>query len=238
MSDVIIKELDNAKLMVLSERGENHIRNGICNQDCYSFKIDDSGNYAFAVADGVSTCIFAKIGAEKACEAVCNLLSECNGLSENNIRQKIFSEWKHLIKKNWDDYGTTINFVYVYPRRVVFGKVGDGAVILKNSNGISLLFDESEFYTSETYALGTSIPKHSFNVNAIEYNFSEPILLILMTDGIIKELDSDKLKEFTNYINLNIRNHNFVLELRDWIAGLNEKNGDDKTILICKIEGK
>ncbi len=238
MSDVIIKELDNAKLMVLSERGENHIRNGICNQDSYTFKIDDSGNYAFAVADGVSTCAFAKTGADKACESVCSLLLECKDLTEEDIRQKIFSEWKHLIKKDWDDYGTTINFIYIYSKRIVYGKVGDGAIILKNGNRTSLSFEESEFYTSETYALGTSIPKHSFKINAIEYNPSEPILLILMTDGIIKELESDKLMGFSDYINLNIGNPDFVLELKDWVATLNKKNGDDKTILICKIEGR
>lgn len=236
MSDVIIKDLDNAKIVVLSEKGENHIKNGICNQDSYSFKVDDSGNYAFVVADGVSTCAFAKEGANKACEAVCNLLSECMELSEDVIKQKVFSEWKNLVGRNWNDYGTTINFIYVYPERVVLGKVGDGAVILKNGENSSYLYEESDFYTSETFALGNSIPKNAFKVNSIKSDKSLSVLLVLMTDGIEKELDSEKIKEFTEYIGFNIGNPNFVLELKDWVIGLNKKNRDDKTILICKIK--
>lgn len=238
MSEVIIKELNNAKLLVLSEKGENHIKSGICNQDSYSFKVDDSGNYAFVVADGVSTCAFAKEGADKACEAVCNLLSECMKLPEDDIKQKVFSEWKNLVEKNWNDYGTTINFIYVYPERIVMGKVGDGAVIVKDAETASFLYEESEFYTSETFALGTFLPKQSFKVNLIKRNNSLSLLLVLMTDGIEKELDSEKLREFSEYIDLNIGNPNFVLELKDWGLGLNKKNGDDKTILICKIEGR
>lgn len=237
MSEVIIKELDNAKLLVLSEKGENHIKSGICNQDSYSFKVDDSSNYAFVVADGVSTCAFAKEGADKACEAICNLLSECMKLPEDDIKQKVFSEWKNLVEKNWNDYGTTINFIYVYPERIVMGKVGDGAVILKNGDFFSFMCEESEFYTSETFALGTAIPKNSFKVNLIKYKKELPLLLILMTDGVEKELDSEKLREFSEYIDLNIGNPNFVLELKNWISSLNKKNGDDKTIFICKIKG-
>lgn len=238
MSDVIINDLDNAKIMVLSERGENHVKHGICNQDSYSFKIDDSGNYAFVVADGVSTCAFAKEGADKACEAVCNLLSECMKLPDEDIKQKVFSEWKNLVKENWNDYGTTINFVYVYPERIVMGKVGDGAVILKNGDNSSVLYEEAEFYSSDTFALGTSIPRQSFKIISTKYDESLPVLLILMTDGIEKELDTEKLKNFSDYINLNIETPNFVLELKDWVSGLNNKNGDDKTIFICKIKGR
>ena len=29
-----------------------------------------------------------------------------------------------------------------------------------------------------------------------------------------------------------------IVELNNWVVSLNNKNGDDKTILICKIEGR
>ena len=180
MSDVIIKELDKAKIMVLSVQGENHKKNGICNQDSYSFKIDNSGNYAFVVADGVSTCKFAKEGAEKACEAVCNLISDCSVLSEDEIKQKVFTEWKKLVGEKWNDYGTTINFVYVYTDRLVMGKVGDGAVLVKNGKNTSFLHEEADFYTSETFALGESIPKEQFMIVSTRYEKLLPILHIRM----------------------------------------------------------
>lgn len=238
MSEVIIKELDNAKIMIFSEKGENHKKHGICNQDSYLFKVDNSGNYAFVVADGISSCTFAKKGADKACEVVCNLLSECIELTEDEIKVKVFSEWKNLIGKDWDDYGTTINFLYIYPERIVMGKIGDGAIILINGDNSSFLYEELEFYTSETFALGASIPKQAFKVNSISHDVALPVLLILMTDGIEKELNSERILEFSEYINLNIENPKFVLELKNWVIGLNRNNGDDKTILICKIEGR
>lgn len=238
MSDVIIKKLENAKIMVLSEQGENHKKNGICNQDSYSFKTDNSGNYAFVVADGVSTCAFAKEGADKACEVVCNLLTDCINLSEDEIKQKIFSEWKDLVEKDWDDYGTTVNFLYVYYERIVMGKIGDGAVIIKNGERSSFLTEESEFYTTETFAFGNSIFKHSFKVFSIQRETNFPILGVLMTDGIEKELNTEKIKEFSDYLEKCIENPDFVVELKDWVLRLNNKNGDDKTLLICKIEGR
>lgn len=238
MSDVIIKELDTARIMALSVQGENHKKNGICNQDSYSFLIDDLGNYAFVVADGVSTCKLAKEGADKACEAVCNMLSDCVDLTVDEIKQKIFSKWKSLVGKNWSDYGTTVNFLYVYTDRLVMGKIGDGAVIVKNGEGSSFLYEEPEFYTSETFALGESIPKQQFKIASIKHDKLQPILIILMTDGIEKELNSEKIAEFPDYIDLAIENPNFVVELTDWVFSLNKKNGDDKTILICRIEGR
>ena len=238
MSDVIVKNLDSAKIIVLSEQGENHIKNGICNQDSYSFKIDSSGNCAFVVADGVSTCAFAKEGADKACEVVCNLLTDCIYISDDEIKQKIFSEWKVLVEKNWNDYGTTVNFLYVYSERIIMGKIGDGAVIMKNGDNLSFLSEESEFYTTETYAFGESIYKHTFKVESIQRDTSLPILGVLLTDGIEKELNSEKIKEFSDYLEKCIENPDFVVELKDWVLRLNNKNGDDKTILICKIEGR
>ena len=238
MSDVIIKELDKAKIMVLSVQGENHKKNGICNQDSYSFKVDDSGNYAFVVADGVSTCKFAKQGADKACETVYNMLSACAKLSEEEIKQTVFSEWKKLVGKSWNDYGTTINFLYGYSDRLVMGKVGDGAVLVKNGKNTSFLHEEADFYTSETFALGESIPKEQFKIISTRYEKLLPLLIILMTDGIEKELNFEKIEDFVDYIDLAIENPNFVVELKDWVLSLNNKNGDDKTILICKIEGR
>lgn len=238
MNDIVIKDFDNVRIMVLSEQGENHIKKDICNQDSYSFKVDGYGNYAFAVADGVSTCVFAKEGADKACEVVCNMLSDCVDLSEDEVKQKIFSNWKNLVVKNWDDYGTTINFLYVYPEKIVAGKIGDGSVIVKNGDELFFKNDESIFYTSDTFAFGRYIYKHTFKVDSIKRNISLPVLSILLTDGITKELEPEKIREFSDYIDLAIKKPNFVVELKDWVKGLNKKNGDDKTILICKIEGR
>ena len=72
----------------------------------------------------------------------------------------------------------------------------------------------------------------------MQYETTVPILLVLLTDGIGKELNSEKHKEFLDYIASTIKNQNFVVELKNWVLSLNNKNGDDKTILIFEIEGR
>lgn len=236
MNNVIIKEFDNIKIIILSLLGENHKNHGVCNQDSYSYISDSFGNFAIVLADGVSSCKNAKYGSQKACEAICKLLPYCNKLNEDEIKQHIFTEWKNLVTENWDDYGTTLNFIFFYSNKRIIGKVGDGAILLKIKDNFNFLADESEFYTSETFALGTRLPKYAFKVNFIQCETGSESFAIIMTDGIYKELDIDKLRQFSDYVHFNVDNPNFVVELENWVNDLN--NGDDKTIMICRFKGR
>ena len=238
MIEIINENLGNARLMILSCIGENHINIGIENQDSYSYKTIDSQNYAFAVADGVGSCECAKKGSETACEVICDLLDKIDGKSIDNIKTMIFSEWKNRIGCNWNNYCTTLNFCFVLKDSIIVGKVGDGTALIKIGDDYQILSNESEFYTNETFALAEMLPKAAFSIQKIEYSFNKPFSVLLMTDGIYKEIENDKIKSFADYIFSNIENKNFVVELEDWVTGLNIKNGDDKTILMCSWEKK
>lgn len=238
MMEIINENLGKAQLMILSAIGENHIKTGTENQDSYSYKTIDSQTFAFAVADGVSSCEYAKKGSETACEVVCDLLERIKGKSVDDVRQMIFSEWKNKIGNNWNDYCTTLNFCFVLKDTVIIGKVGDGTAVIKQEDDYHILADETEFYTNETFALGKMLPKAAFSVLEIKRNLNIPFSILLMTDGISKEIENDKIINFADYIFSNIGNENFVVELENWITNLNNQNGDDKTILMCSWEKK
>lgn len=237
MSEIINKKIGDGQIIVISEIGENHLNTGDCNQDSFSFK-NSSNYYAFAVADGVSTCSNCKIGADFAVATIVNLISKFEEKGMDAIKEDIFKTWKKNFNENWDSYSSTLNFCYIYPSKVIIGKIGDGLVILKMHNKFFILREEDEFYSAETFALGSKLPKTAFELQIIEpYDkeyFNDELLLILLTDGIGKELDKNKLYDFISYIDLNFENKDFTIELDSWLSSLSQYNGDDKTIMVYK----
>ena len=238
MTKVLTENLGDAKIMILSQVGKNHIKSNAENQDSYAYRFDKSIGYAFAVADGVGSCVNAKKGSETACKVICDLLQAVENKTEDEIRKFLFYEWKNRIGKDLNNFCSTLNFCYIFKHRVIIGKIGDGAVILKDGNTFHTLFSESEFYTSETFALGEVLPKAAFEISIIERKVSEEISLLMITDGIAKEIEYSKKDLFASYIFSNIQNENFVIELQEWIDDLDKKNGDDKTIFICDWKKK
>lgn len=230
MSGFIEKEFENGKLFIVSQIGEKHVKENRCNEDSYSYKIDRVGNYAFVVADGVSSCKNSKIGSMVACEVIIELFPSVQCLTIEEIKRKIFTSWKSRIESNWNDYGTTLNFIYKFNNRTVYGKIGDGIVIIDDDNDFFCLSDASEFYTSETFAFGEAIKRTTFIVK--ECITSSVGLYCLMTDGVAKEIETDKLKDFSKYIKNRISEDSFSTELDTWMNELSLANNDDKTILI------
>lgn len=237
MSEVIVEILGDAKLVVYSKIGENHLKNNIENQDAYEYRRDENGNYALIVADGVSSCQNSKTGAELACKTVCNLLPVIASKTEYEIKELVFSSWKKNLNGQWDDFGTTLNFFYLIGEKILIGKIGDGAIITKIGAEHYVIADNNDFHSSETFAFGEKLPKEAFYLKSFEIK-NESVYAILMTDGIFNELEEKHIENFTNYVISNIENEHFVIELEEWFENLDKRNGDDKTIMIYKLEKK
>ncbi len=233
MNDIKIEKLDKANIMVFSKAGETHIMNNICNQDTYSYLSDNSGKYAFVVADGVGSCVNAKEGAEIACKVICDLLQTVHGSSENELKTMIINSWEKHIKTNCNDYCTTVNFCYVFEDSIIIGKIGDGVVVVRNGDHLYKLIDDTVFYTTKTFALGGIVPQAAFSIAIMKREKKQPISVLLMTDGIAKEIDNEKSICFADYIFSQINKLTFKNELENWISELN--NGDDKTLLISVL---
>lgn len=233
MKNFKVEEFGKARIMAFSKTGMNHLKNMVCNQDSYAYVYAASGNCALALADGVSSCINAKQGSETACKIVCEMMHDVQGKTENEIKEILFKEWKKCIKANWNDFGTTLNFCYLFDKSIVLGKIGDGAVLSKTGGSFYGLIDDTPFYSAETFAFGESIPRKSFSVKTINLTGNDSVSVLLMTDGVCKEIESERMKFFADYVFLQNNRGDFEAELEQWISELDKKNGDDKTLLVC-----
>lgn len=233
--DISTGSLKNGTVLIVADTGNLHESIGLCSQDSYAYCQNGKNACAFAVADGVSTCQNAKAGSVLAVHTVCNLLDSTENETVADIKKKIVSSWKASVASQWNDYGTTLNFVYVFEGKIIVGKLGDGIVAAKLQNRMITLCDDTPFYSNETFALGERVPSSAFEVQEITLDNATFVDVLLMTDGITKEMDVSMLQGFMQYISENYLNETFSKELENWMSELNKKNDDDKTLLFAHI---
>ncbi|KGP77160.1 hypothetical protein JT05_00770 [Desulfosporosinus sp. Tol-M] len=238
-----ISETEYGKIFLYTRRGSNHVAAGLENQDSLGVFTNKGKGIAFVAADGVSSCSNSKQGSEFAVTVVSELLDaivckEINIENEDAIKKFIVQSWKSRISGNWNNYATTLNFAIVISNKVLLGKIGDGTIIAKLEGNNYLLRDEDSFYTTETYALGEAVLKASILLEVIKIDNLDNSGIILMTDGIAKEIEPGSEYDFLDYIRqLGKSNEKQVeIELKAWAQVLDTKNGDDKSIVIGILE--
>lgn len=224
-----------------SERGKYHIDENLENQDSvYIGRMDDETS-CIAVADGVSSCKWAKKGSLAAVDTVRHLakaVADERMLCEDvdSIREFVVKDWKAHFHDDWNEYGTTLNFAIIHKKYLVSGQIGDGMLLSINGNERLNLTDTDEFYSAETAALSEVVLKSSFKVLCKE--IQGPVFVAAMTDGISKELDTEYIEEFKNSLKNLMKKEKALIasEVKEWIAHLNQKNDDDKSIVILILE--
>lgn len=224
-----------------SEIGKRHEILKLENQDSFFVGKVCDDTYCLAVADGVSSCKWAKKGSESAIDTVKHLAlklskSELRTDDSDEIRRFVVRDWKNHFDGSWNDYGTTLNFVVWCKGDVVIGQIGDGLIISKINDEYILLTDMDEFYTVETFALAEVVLKSSFKVRT-EKNVKN-LIAIAMTDGIGKELDLKSIDAFQSYLVTLVKEKERDTEIELWMNHLREKNDDDKTIGLLVLEGE
>ncbi|SHK77618.1 Serine/threonine protein phosphatase PrpC [Anaerocolumna jejuensis DSM 15929] len=239
---MIFYDEDKLIQFAYSERGKHHIDLGQENQDSVYVGKVINGTYCVVVADGVSSCKWAKKGSEAAVDTVKNLamkmsLGEIAVNDKNSIRRFVVTDWKSHFESKWNDYGTTLNFVIICNQDLVIGQIGDGLVLITVDDENILVSDMDEFYSVETYALAEAVLKSSFNI--ICKKIKGNVVAVAMTDGIGKELDLDTIDEFKNYLVELIKGNTETREkeIASWMKHLREKNDDDKSLGILVLEG-
>ena len=214
--------------------GENHVLSRQENQDNVAFEQLGDAWY-MVIADGVSSAACAKKGAQA---AVCIIRQLCKRLSSDRhlaknidaIKVDIVRSWKMQVGSDWDKYATTVNFVIYTEQLFLVGQIGDG-LIVADVDGIPLIMtDQEDFYSTETHALSAVVKKSAFTIKAIEAN--NKIRVYMASDGIGKEINEESRIELMEYLDRMMRNDDSDIEdeLDTWVIGLNEKNGDDKSI--------
>ena len=135
-----------------SEIGKRHEELNLGNQDTVFAGKVCNDTYCLAVADGVSSCKWAKKGSEAAIDTVKRLAlklseSELRTDDSDEIRRFVVRDWKNHFDGSWNDYGTTLNFVVWCNGDVVIGQIGDGLIASRLGDEQILVTDMDEFYT-------------------------------------------------------------------------------------------
>lgn len=236
MSDIVSEQIGAKYFLAVTEIGKAHKQNGLFNQDSYAYRFNENGTTIFALADGVSSCQNAKTGSEYAVNVVCDIFAQKNSVLLSGMKQKIVSSWKSRIPDNWNDYATTLNFVSLLEDKIIIGRLGDGVVAVSSCGKAVVSYDDAPFYSAETFALGEQVMDSAFSIQEIDIKNVPSLEILLMTDGIAKEIDMSSIPEVMRYLNQHRNDKDFEQELNGWIERLNKNNDDDKTLLFAHIE--
>ncbi len=226
---------------IYSRIGQNHEMVGQENQDCLAFERVNDDAWFLAIADGVSSAVFAKEGAQAAVDVICRMfieIAESDSLPFNTdeLKVKIVRNWRVLTASDWDKYATTLNFVMYVSHGLLLGQIGDG-LIVANIDGVpKMMTDKKDFYSTETFALGNMVKKSMFTIERI--NVRKEVEVYMASDGIGKEIADESRIKLGKYLKDMILQDNVSIEeeLDTWVIGLERKNGDDKSIGFVRWE--
>jgi serine/threonine protein phosphatase PrpC len=231
------------KMVGFSVPGKTHIKNGTGNQDSFGFFKSTNG-VAIAVADGVGSCLNSKMGAKLAIETIEKLqhkieIGQIAAYESEKIKAFIIREWKSRIDGSLSDYSSTLQFVTMFPDQILRGGIGDGGVFVTIDKNEYVFKGNGEMFSNWTYALTQDIDESKFEVSRIMVSSdAQKVDMCLATDGVTSELLDGKEINFLQYIASRVHDNakHFEKEIFDWISSLQEKNGDDKTLLLFTAE--
>lgn len=234
-------ERGKVKAIEYSVIGQNHVMAGLENQDSILTEVLSDEVGFMVLADGVSSADKSKQGSVAATEVIRELCSEISksefeDIDLDDLKIHIVRNWKSKFENQWNDYATTLNFIIFFKNIILVGQIGDGLVVL-NIDGANVVFtEETDFYSTETDALGEQVRKSAFRIEKISYK--DCFWAYMATDGIGKEVAEESRIGLGEYLSTMLKNNveEIEKELKPWIDGLGNKNGDDKSIGFIRME--
>lgn len=187
--------------------GKSHITKGICCQDSHRIKQLDNGWYIAAIADGVGSAKNSQVGSRIATETVVTMCEEYMPWDYNVISMKSMMRtaynyaYKQILREAQksgepvESYDTTLSMVIYDGHRIVYGHVGDGAIIGLNTYG-----DYVEITKPQKGADGISVlPLRAGYTQWKIDNYDEELAaVLLMTDGMLDIFCPYLLKDLSN----------------------------------------
>lgn len=231
------------KVIGLSITGLSHTKKGTDNQDSFCYqKIGNS--ILIAVADGVGSCVNSKLGANFAIEAVkelhkCLEAGKLGLYVKKSIKKFIIKEWKGKVEGLLSEYSTTIKFAIIGDSNILLGGIGDGEIFASIDENFYSLLSSDDLFGNMTYSLTEDIEEEQFDVVRVSLpDDCKVVNVFLGTDGITIELQCGRGFDFLNYLGENVRERedNYENEIIEWVTSLQEKNGDDKTMMLLTME--
>lgn len=230
---------DGFKAAYYSQIGNNHVANGDSNQDRIICEKVADDRWYMALADGVSSASNSGEGAAFAVEAVRFMTKQLDESMEWDIEKykvDFVHFWKSKIHTDWNNFATTLNFIIYVHGRVLIGQIGDGLIYCKIDSKEEIFTDDGDFYSTETNALATQVRRSAFTM--VERKCTQSLSLYMTSDGIGKEIAEDSRRRLGEYLDQLLLSDKDIIEkeLKSWVSGMEEKNGDDKSIGFIKWE--
>ena len=231
----------NLFIAVYSKTGSGHFSRGEENQDRCLYGRIGKNTFYLALADGVSSALYATEGAEAAVQTI-KIVSEdiaTGKMAVDNLKDlqtMIVRTWKRRFSTRWNECAATLNFVIFHNNRVLVGRIGDGLIVSETDGACCVSVTDEEFYSTETAALGEVVSRKDFEICL--YPAEEAFCAYMVSDGIGKEIAESSRKELNRYL-LQLSQTSekqMEQEVVSWVNGLDRKNGDDKTIGFVRWE--
>lgn len=253
----------NYDVFIGSAIGYKNILKKRKSQDYIDYKLYENGAIC-AVADGHSTSYFkySDKGSELACKASIEILKEYinedkdfvkNELDKFNIQKKIYIRWMELVNEHFKSinpvvfktqyikYSTTLLSILVTGNFILFLKLGDGDIIIENSNKYEKKINNSNIGVVQAFGRSNSYINMKYKLEDVNnYKNSN---IILFTDGYGNSFENDinlykSLEKTINKYNKNVFSR-FLLEQNydKYLSKLSkDASFDDISIIFFKIK--
>ena len=208
-----------------SVTGYKNLVKSFCSQDFSIYKKYE--NYIFcAVADGHSLSRFkySHIGSNLACKAALNVIESylenkkedlfIQNLKNKKIQSEIKLKWRNMVyedfykkhykayKLDYIQYGTTLTFVVLLQKHIVFFNLGDGKILIKVDGLYKPVFENNNYKIVNSLAQDRCEEKMQYKILERYNKFK----LVIFTDGFINsfnnyeefEIELDKTFEILN----------------------------------------
>ncbi len=175
-----------------------------CNSQDYIDCKEDEEYIVCCVADGHSTSFFehSSDGAKFACKAAISVLSENfdiniesleNKLLNYEIQKEIDSKWKYLVEEHYKKiypnvfkieyikYATTLLSVLITDKFILYLKLGDGDIVVKDKRGYKIPINTRSNLTVDSLGREDEYKHIRYKIEKIEEK--KDISIALFTDG-------------------------------------------------------
>ena len=222
-------------------RGPTHIANGLPNQDAW-LRAWTGNHCVVVVSDGMGSKPHADVGSQAACRAVVDAVRvwRRHPLAATEVLLgMVHLFWRARIAPlTQDECACTCLFAVVGPDGAgVAAQLGDGLLAIHDGSTMSALSSrDSEAFVNETTGLGLTTRLAAWRTAAVPAGSR---CIVLCTDGVSDDLIPEKLPEFLEWLERDVRamrepqrRHFLARSLRDWPT---PKHLDDKTIAVACI---
>ena len=233
-------DFENGRIITITDIGSNNRAMFLPNQDSCGYRIMDN-DYCIAVADGVGSCKYADVGAQKAVDICLDLFTEIKNrqipFSKKTIIDCVIFRWKEAFGEEAENYCSTLKTIIKIENEMLLVSIGDG-VLAVSSDGVNVIAPvESVDFVNETYCLSNSVKECDFWSNTFSLDLHKPYAALCCTDGIANGLIQGSQIDVITSIEKEICIDDLKSELENFVTDIAKYSFDDKTIGVVKYEG-